>query len=535
MSLSKEKQAKLLAKKAEKEAKLSLAREKEGDWGKPLCFSEKLSLPVFPVECLPESLRDYVISVAESRQVPVDLPALLACAVAATAAARKYRVYIGDSHDEPTNIWVVVALPSGSRKSGVFEDLQKPLATVQKRLYQQLEPKIKEAMRRQKIFEKRLDKLSSDAAKAPTEDKRKEIEEQIYNLEKNAVTVPIAPTLFVSGDITPEAVAEKLGEQNGRLAIMDTEGGIFAIIAGRYDALREANLDVFLKGHAGDYLRVDRKNKLPIDVTEPALTMGLAVQPDVIKDLAVKKAFRTRGLLGRFLYSLPESLIGTRKYEGLPIDPLAEEKYLRAIETIFSIPMPKATEGCTRLPHYRLFIKGEALESWVAFYDEIEERQARGGDLADMTDWASKLAGAVARLSGVLHVVDTGGDPSLPIISADTVAKACEIGRYFIEHAKAAFGLMACTANERVAREILRWALEKKRATFTLRDFWAENRSKAKCSDDLLPAFELLEDRDLLREIVENKPSGRRAKHRYALNPFCLACRQCLEKVSDKL
>ncbi|MFH8753965.1 DUF3987 domain-containing protein [Streptomyces rimosus] len=58
-------------------------------------------------------------------------------------------------------------------------------------------------------------------------------------------------------DDAPKVSATLLAEQGGRLAVMSAEGGIFDIIADRHSGT--ANMKVFLKGHAGDRLRVDRR------------------------------------------------------------------------------------------------------------------------------------------------------------------------------------------------------------------------------------------------------------------------------------
>src|SRR5256885_4031328 len=44
-------------------------------------------------------------------------------------------------------------------------------------------------------------------------------------------------------------------------------------------------------------LRVDRKGRPAEHVTAPALTLGLAVQPKVLSDIAAMPGFRDRGLL----------------------------------------------------------------------------------------------------------------------------------------------------------------------------------------------------------------------------------------------
>ena len=80
---------------------------------------------------------------------------------------------------------------------------------------------------------------------------------------------------------------------------------MFDQMAGRYNQAAGPNLGVYLKGHAGDLLKVDRRGRPPEYVERPCLTIGLAVQPEVLRGLAGRPGFGGRGLLARFLYSLP--------------------------------------------------------------------------------------------------------------------------------------------------------------------------------------------------------------------------------------
>ena len=100
--------------------------------------------------------------------------------------------------------------------------------------------------------------------------------------------MPPVPRL-VADDITPEAAASLLAEQGGRLAIITAEGGIFDIIAGRYSPKAIPNMDLWLKGHSGDPLRVDRKGRPPEHIPRPALTLGLMIQPQVLAAIAANQ------------------------------------------------------------------------------------------------------------------------------------------------------------------------------------------------------------------------------------------------------
>jgi hypothetical protein len=54
-----------------------------------------------------------------------------------------------------------------------------------------------------------------------------------------------------------EVVSRLLSENDGRLGILSAEGSVFAVFGGRYSDNKPVN-DTFLKGHAGDTVRVHR-------------------------------------------------------------------------------------------------------------------------------------------------------------------------------------------------------------------------------------------------------------------------------------
>lgn len=114
---------------------------------------------------------------------------------------------------------------------------------------------------------------------------------------------PIKPLRLFVDDVTSEKLTSVLAENKGCAAVVSAEGGIFDIISGLYS--RNVNIDVFLKGHSGDTIRVDRIGRASESIIHPALTMVLAVQPEVLNGLMSNNTFRGRGLTARFLYSMP--------------------------------------------------------------------------------------------------------------------------------------------------------------------------------------------------------------------------------------
>lgn len=481
-------------------------------WPEPVPFDAPILLPDFPVEALPPELGDFASEVAQTVQVPVDLPAALVLAVASATVARRYVVAVGETHEEPTNIYVVGAMTPGTRKSETFRRSLAPLEEIEEERSRAAAPDIKRAQARRDVAEARMKELKSQIAKAKKgtgDAQRIELEELAANLPE----VPAEPKEIVS-DETAEHLTTTLARQGGRIAMFDADSGLFEILAGRYSAA--PNFEVYLKAHAGDTIRVGRTTRDGDFVKRPALTMGVCVQPDVVAGCAGTPGFRGRGLLGRILWTVPADTVGSRVYANRPLSAVAAATYRETIRTTYGLP----SAGEDR-PH-RLLLTGKALAEWTAFANRIEAEQREGERLAGIRDWASKAAGAAARIAGVFHVIRYRTcRPAAPWeleIDPDTVAAANAIVDYFTEHALAAYALMEVDERVALARRLLRWiervipnpGIFKPRGPkgeigFTLRDCHRHHRAVGR-PEDLLPGLDLLEGRGFLRRLPPPEP-----------------------------
>jgi hypothetical protein len=257
----------------------------------PLTLGEHVSRTAFPTSALPAPLKAWVEAEAIATQTPADLPAVVALATVSACVAKKVEVEVRSGWREPLNTYWLVALEPGNRKSAVFRDAVEPLLRHERTLNEQLRAPIQAALTRLEVKQRVQKRAVETAVKTGTPEDMQLAAELKIDLEMEKV--PVMPRLVVD-DVTPERLAAMLAEQGGRLALLSAEGGLFELAGGRYsDGV--PNLDVFLKGHPGDDLRVDRIGRAPVHVRKPALTLGLVVQPDVIRDLARKLAFAVRG------------------------------------------------------------------------------------------------------------------------------------------------------------------------------------------------------------------------------------------------
>jgi replicative DNA helicase len=144
-----------------------------------------------------------------------------------------------------------------------------------------------------KAAEHYLDHLQRDAAKEHDPDKRKQLQEKAgaYAVELEAARIPVALRLLTD-DCSPEKLASLLCEQGGRMAILSPEGDLFDMMAGRYSSNGASNLGIYLKGHSGDPHRVDRIGRPSEHIPRPTITLGLTIQPSVLRKLTDRPQFK---------------------------------------------------------------------------------------------------------------------------------------------------------------------------------------------------------------------------------------------------
>ena len=302
----------------------------------------------------------------------------------------------------------------------------------------------------------------------------------------------------------------------GRIAVFSPEGDTFDLIAGRHSD-NQSRLGVYLKAHAGDMLRVDRSGENRAEhMRRPALTLGLAVEPEVLRGIARKHELRGRGLLGRFLYSLPESNIGYRSIDTPPIPNAIESAYAAGIGRLLELTPNMDTEEPR--PHI-LQLSPEAAAVFYRYREAVEVSLRPDGDMAEMTDWAGKLCGAVARIMGILHLCEHGLTDR--IVSRPTACAAMALGNYFVEHAKAAFEEMGADADCDNARFVLAWVQRCQEPEFTRRDAHRAMQSRFRRALDMDKPLEILVERGFLREPERGASTGRPSMI-YEVNPALL-------------
>lgn len=462
------------------------------------------ALPTFPLHVYPDWMAAHAAQVATELQVPVDLPAVLGAVALATACAKRADVWITSSWREQLCLYAVVALPPGAGKSPAMKQMLGPLDELERQLIAEAGPRIDEITTRRSVIEKEqrkaIDKGETTLALVKADELRN-------------LTVPPEPRLFVD-DITVEKLGEILRDQGGRLALVSTEGGLFDQMAGRYSEKVKANLDPYLQMWSGDTVRVDRIGRGSIVIDNPALTIGITVQPAVLAALAERPELKGRGLTARFMYSLPTSNVGWRNM-------MAEAQLDERISATYREELLALWRRFHGSVGERLRLADDARQWFLQWRQALEDERRPGGELVALTEWSTKAESTVARLAGLLHLAH--GHAASDPITAATMRNAIEVGEYWIAHAKAVHTLWETDVVLGRARTILAWVGEHDHDEFSVRDCFAGNRATFTKVDEIVEPLALLVERGWLRPLFDGPlVVGKRGvpSPRFAVHPL---------------
>lgn len=478
------------------------------DWTTPIPLQNNMpNLPKFPIETLPNTIRNYVEAVGEHTQTPIDMSAIASFAVVASTLQGKYEVEGKTGYTEPLNIYCLIIANPAERKSAVMRQMTKYL----------YEYETEENKKRQAIIDQQNIQLNTkrnilkglENSKKPEDlDKAVILQIEIRELEEKQ----IKPIRLIADNCTPEALTSLLADNKGRLSIISAEGGIFDMIAGQY--AKVPSIDTLLKSHCGDPIRVDRKGRPTEIIQNPSITILLAIQENVLEGLMHNDSLRGKGLNARFIYCKPISALGTRSFYTQPIPEETEQKYKILINKLLTLPVEESPK--------LLKLSNEANIEIEKFFNWLEPQLLE--DLDYMGDWAGKLVGTCLRIAGILHLMDYSNiENNNNVISVESVKKSVTISKYFLEHSKYAYMIMGVDKEMQKAKHILQKLEKQSQSQLKRHEIFKMSRNRdIKNVQDIDRALNILIDNDYIRElpIIEEKRSGRKKDIVYELNPL---------------
>ena len=478
--------------------------ENKDDW-EPLIPFEEIQTPDFPIESLPGPLAAFVECLAHSTQTPEEMAGVLSLSVLSTAFQSKYMAEVTPDWHEPLCLWTVAVAAPGERKSAVIAALLKPMEEYQAERRQREAVEIAQNQAERKLLEGRLSAIQRPDKKVTLQEQQEEafaISAQLAEFEDKH------PFRLLVDDTTTEKLADIMEMQDGCITVASAEGGVFDAMSGRYD--KSANFDVYLKGHAGDSLSVDRMTRNSNYIPKPRLTMLLTVQPIVLSGLMSNATLKGKGMCGRFLYAMCRSKVGRRKVNPSPIPPDVKADYERFVRRI----LDDTGKGVIRLD-------ADADRLRMDYQGYIEKKL--GNEWEFMQDWGGKLVGATVRIAALIHAGTVQGEAgriSGTPISGETMNAAIKIAEFLSTNAEAAYKVMGASENYEDAKYLWKRIAASGKTELSKRDLFNACKGKFRTMEQMQPSFQILIERGYIRE--EERKTGGRPTKKLLVNPLAL-------------
>lgn len=402
----------------------------------PQPFIETHEAPSFPLEALPYWCVDHIRAVAEAIQTPVDAPATFTIGALSAVATGRLVVAISDRWaSEPVNLYLALVMRSGAGKSPVEKTTARwARRWVARRVDEQRDNHDKAAMKARALRKK------ADAAEQSLETGRIDTDEAweahiAARLAEEAVE-PL-PYLFVD-DATPEAVTTNLKAFRERQAVISTEADLFDMVTG--DARRRPNINVYLRAWSGDTLTRHRKGgdagPEATELEHPLMSICCAVQPVVLDRIAKDPELVKRGFVPRFMISVPDDLMGRRDHRT-KLAPGGIDT-----QTAYDSTATALADKWARYETPAIIRVGRpAAELLIGWMNQLEPELGPEGTYPHLAEWAAKCTASVARYAGLLWAAE-GQDLAAPL-DETTMARAIEMGEYWVGHAHAAYATAA--------------------------------------------------------------------------------------------
>lgn len=454
----------------------------------------------YPISSLGEILGTAASAIANGVQVNEAMAGQSVLAAGALAAQPFANVII-DGRTYPLNLFCLTISESGDRKSGTDNIATQPHALRQRALFDEYKELVDYYLNEREAF----NTAKQEVLKAKRKEGRKEIAKALMELGAPPQP-PISPTLLCQ-EPTLEGLQKSFAGGQCSQGLFSDEGGTFfgGHAMNKENAQKSiAGLSTFWDGKDIHRLRASEGESLSIK--NPRLSIHLMVQPVVAESVLSDSLLAGQGFLARFLVAAPESISGTRFYQEVDLskDP-SVKRYHSALAELLEASKPTSPDG-TLTPR-ALDVESDAKLLWIEAYNEIERSLAPNGDFAQIKATAAKAAEQIARIAGVLAVIE---QPNVKTINRHTMSRAIILGDWYLSESLRLSKQSAIGSEYSTAQKVMQWITSKNLSLITVNTVNKGTR-KVQSAKHAREILSLLEENNWLipmpaDTVVEGKP-----------------------------
>ena len=407
----------------------------------------------YPIDALPDSIRNAVVEVADFTKAPIAMIASSALAAISVALQSQADVARDRNLTGPSSLFFLVIADSGERKSTVDKYFTKAIRQYELEQIEFSKPIIKEYESDLSIWtQKRNGLLTKIKNHKPSHPPIFELEKQLKSLDKAKPIKPKVPQLLFQ-DVTPEALSFELHKVWSSGAVISAEAGIVFGSHGMGQDSVMRNLATLNILWDGGELKVSRRTQESYSLIGARLTVSLQVQEPTVRNFIAKSGNLARGtgFLARFLIAQPSSTQGERPYTESPLNWPYLDAFNARMLVILNSPQPQNEAGY--LEPTLVLLSKEAKELWVTAHNAIESQLK--GELFEIRDVASKAADNIARIACLFHKFSGESGP----ISAVHLEAATRIGIWHLDQSRRFLSKLERSPKEVSGDRLFDWLL----------------------------------------------------------------------------
>jgi hypothetical protein len=459
----------------------------------------------FPLIALPRVLQTFVKDASDAMDIAPECVATPAIAVCATAIGNTCCIELAPGWSEPSVIWAVVLMESGSLKTPAYNTALAPLRAAQQRADQEYQQALADYRKAKRSYEAETSFWkNTDFATTP-----------------NATDAPPAepvepkPVDLYTSDTTAEALGMLFGNNPRGLALTRDELSAFFASFGAYKGGRGGDESTYLEFYNAGSSKLNRASGKRIHA-QGALSIFGTCQPGVFLKViganGKEKNQVENGLAARFLIAAPPSKAKrwhkAKRYNTGPYGDL--------IRDLLAIKLLHDDNGA--ITPVTLAMEPEAEACYAEFVTE-HGQQTHTIQNAALRFHYSKLEGVAARLALIFRLCDLSTDKvaGRSGVQEEHILAGIALARWYGREAARVYDSCETTA-ERERRELLE-DIRKNGGSITVREM-RDKRRRWRLPETAELALRALErDGCGTLQHVDAGPEGGRATLRFTLNP----------------
>ena len=399
----------------ELDSMLQVAVEKANgiEWGDiiPLDNSTTSKAMPYPIQALPPLLQGAATAIAEYVQAPIAMTAQCVIgAISHIAQAHVNAPHQFKVHGEPCSLFLLTEGQSGSRKSTSKNLADKAIEEYEQKAYDQYKDDVQQWKTSQAGLPK-ADREAYLAENPPPNDPS-----TIFN----DGTLEAVAGLYIDGVLKSASISSDEAAQffGGHTMKSDTRTQALGSYTKLFDdgSIQRTRSKSNLNGSGRAY--------------DIRLTFNLQGQHEVLSDALKDDVLREQGFLPRFILSVPENLAGTRLHDAefrqknAYLDHRLIAYWERCKTLLDPCPMP-LVDGQQQQDRRVIQLSSQADMIDLAFYNECEQQQLKGGKYEHIQPFASRASQLARRLATVFAFFQDEQE-----ITAQTMQGACDIIRH---------------------------------------------------------------------------------------------------------